>query len=290
MSRDPHFKGATPDKLARALLRPVNPRQNAQPSIQREMALIHHAVHDSVIDQRAIDGYVNATAMCKAAGKQFNDYARLKSTKPYMQTLVIETGIPVTELIQSLRGGNPELQGTWVHPQVAINLAQWLSPEFAVKVSQWVFEWFSGGGFRGASLPDHIRRYIVNQPKIPPTHFSMLNQMVLRLLAPLEIRGYILPPKLMPDIALGLMFSKWCRDHGYEPEKFPTYQHEFIDGRRPVVDARLYPNKLMTDFNVELENWMRDGRALAYFRKKDGEAILSVQEIVAALPPPNEDQ
>ena len=31
-------------------------------------------------------------------------------------------------------------QGTWVHPQVAINIAQWISPTFDVKVSGWVYE------------------------------------------------------------------------------------------------------------------------------------------------------
>jgi hypothetical protein len=29
---------------------------------------------------------------------------------------------------------------TWVHPQVAINIAQWISPKFDVKVSGWVYE------------------------------------------------------------------------------------------------------------------------------------------------------
>ena len=29
---------------------------------------------------------------------------------------------------------------TWVHPQVAINIAQWISPEFDVQVSKWIFE------------------------------------------------------------------------------------------------------------------------------------------------------
>jgi hypothetical protein len=28
----------------------------------------------------------------------------------------------------------------WVHPQVAINIAQWISPQFDVKVSAWVYE------------------------------------------------------------------------------------------------------------------------------------------------------
>ena len=92
----------------------------------------------------------------------------------------------------------------------------------------------------------------------------------------------------MPDIALGKMFSQWCRAHGYDPKTFPT-EHEFTDGRRPVVDAWLYPNELMTEFNLELENWIRDGRALKYFRERDGDAILPIQEITAALPPPGGD-
>lgn len=292
MSDDPRFKGATPETLARALLRPVKPRKppnplQASPSMQWEMTLIHHEVRDSVIDQRAIDGYVNATAMCKVAGKPWGNYWRTTQTQEFVQALSADLHIRISELIQSVKGGNPAFQGTWVHPQVAIHLAQWLSPEFAVKVSQWVFEWFSGGGPRRSMLPDHVRRYLVNRRKIPNTHFSMLNQMTLQLLAPLEDKGYILPGRLMPDIALGKMFSQWCRANGYEPKTFPAYRHEFIGGPRPVVDARLYPNELITDFNVELEKWMRDGRALKYFRERDGHSIVPVQEVVAALPPPD---
>ena len=59
---------------------------------------------------------------------------------------------------------------------------------------------------------------------MPNTHFSMLNQMILRILAPLETHGYILPDKMIPDIALGKMFSKWLRDSGYNPDKFPYYE------------------------------------------------------------------
>jgi len=169
-------------------------------------------------------------------------------------------------------------------------LAQWLSPEFAVKVSRWVLEWFSGGGLRRDALPDHVRRYLVNRPKIPATHFSMLDQMTLKLLAPLEDRGYTIPPRLMPDISMGKMFSAWCRKHGFEPDTFPTYDHEFLPSdKRPVVKARLYPNELITAFNLELENWIRDGRAIRYF-KKDGNAIQSIQAIAAALPPPGNDE
>lgn len=252
---------------------------------QGELPVIQHEVRNELIDQRANDGYINATAMCKAAGRRFNDYARLDGTRAFVRALSTETGFPATELIQTLRGGNPNLQGTWVHPQVAIHLAQWLSPEFAVQVSKWVFEWLSGQADRRGRLPDHVRRYLVNRPEIPATHFSMLDQMTLRLLAPLEDQGYILPARLMPDIALGRMFSRWLRERGYDPDRFDTYDHEFLD-HRPKVPARLYPNELITEFNQQLEAWLRDGRARKYFGERDDAAIAPLDRVLAALPAP----
>ncbi len=263
--------------------------QDAPPVMyQGELPVIQHEVRNELIDQRAVDGYINATAMCQAAGRRFNDYTRLDGTKAFIRALSTETGIPATELIQVVRGGNPDLQGTWVHPQVAIHLAQWLSPEFAVQVSKWVFEWLSGQAERRAGLPDHVRRYLVNRHKIPPTHFSMLDQMVLRLLAPLEDHGYILPANMMPDISLGRMFSGWLRDQGFRPRDFPTYEHEFLD-HRPTVEARLYPNELITEFNQQLETWLRDGRARQYFGERDAEAIGPLDRVLAALPAPGQE-
>ena len=116
------------------------------------------------------------------------------------------------------------------------------------------------------------RRYLVNRHKIPATHFSMLDQMTLRLLAPLEDRGYIIPIQMMPDIALGKMFSGWLRASKYKPDTFPTYAHEFLD-HRPTVKARLYPNSLITEFNLQLDRWLRDGRARKYFAKLDPAAL-----------------
>jgi hypothetical protein len=58
-------------------------------------------------------------------------------------------GIPISEqnqgLIQIVKGGNSQLQGTWIHPYVSINLAQWCSPRFAVHVAKWVFELMTTG-------------------------------------------------------------------------------------------------------------------------------------------------
>ena len=93
--------------------------------------------------QRQEDGYINATALCKNSNKQIGNYLRNQTTTDFLTELEVVTQIRITDLVQIQQGGEPHLQGTWVHPQVAINLAQWLSPKFAVQVSKWVQDWIT---------------------------------------------------------------------------------------------------------------------------------------------------
>lgn len=95
------------------------------------------------ISRRTTDGYVNATAMCKANGKQWNDYWRTDRATAYLEALSTETGIPVSGLCLSLKGGSN--QGTWVHAQVAVDLARWISAPFAVWMDGWFLEELAGG-------------------------------------------------------------------------------------------------------------------------------------------------
>ena len=99
--------------------------------------LIEHSVDGEVVPQRPRDGYINATRLCKQAGKLFGDYYRLGQTRAFLEELSLEMGIPISNLVHVIKGrGDAISQGTWVHPQVAINLGQWLSPSFAVRVSK----------------------------------------------------------------------------------------------------------------------------------------------------------
>jgi hypothetical protein len=54
---------------------------------QLTLALIEHKIDGTLVCQRAIDGFVNATAMCKAVGKNFADYNRLASTEAFFKEL-----------------------------------------------------------------------------------------------------------------------------------------------------------------------------------------------------------
>jgi KilA-N domain len=107
------------------------------------MNLVTHDWNGSVIAQLAEatkiakydvpTGYVNATQMCKACGKLFADYARLDSTEAYWQALSTDMGIPISGLVITIKGGNSkQTQGTWTHPEIAIDLAQWVSVEFRI--------------------------------------------------------------------------------------------------------------------------------------------------------------
>ena len=159
--------------------------------------LIEHAVEGEIVLQRPRDGYINATAMCKAAGKLFGHYRETNRTQAFLEVLSLDIGIPISNLVQVIRGrGDKITQGTWVHPRVAINLGQWLSPEFDVMVSRWVLDWVEGRV--RDHMPLHVRRYIKNRAKVPHDHFSMLNEIYLNLLAPLEDCGILLPEKMTP--------------------------------------------------------------------------------------------
>lgn len=251
---------------------------------QFELALIERKVDNSPVQQRLLDGYVNATALCKAAGKNFADYKRLKGTDDFLKELSSDVGIPITELIQTITGGIPQAQGTWVHPQVAINLAQWASPKFAVLVSKWVFEWMNGNIPKAKSLPYHLQRYMMNRTQIPPTHFSIFNEIVYNLIAPLEDRGYQLPDSMVPDISEGRMFASWVRNvKKLEPNDFPTYTHTYPDGRS-IPNVKLYPNFLLGDFRDHFHNEWLIKNSYKYFKERDSNALPYLQEMVAALP------
>ena len=98
------------------------------------------------IQRRPTDGYVNATAMCKAYGRQWSHYMENARTSQYLQALSTSLGIPRDLLIQSITTGANELRGTWVHPRLAIDLARWLHPEFAVWMDGWFLESFTERG------------------------------------------------------------------------------------------------------------------------------------------------
>ena len=113
---------------------------------KEEVEYSNITLNNVVISSRPIDHYVNATQLCKAGWKKFNDWFRLDTTKELLNELSSEAGIPASLLVESNRGRTSKYtQGSWIHPDLSIQLAQWISPKFAIQVSKWIRTLFSDG-------------------------------------------------------------------------------------------------------------------------------------------------
>lgn len=100
-------------------------------------SLVSRSWNGTPISRRTTDGYVNATAMCKANGKEWSKYRESDRCQTYLDALAETSEIRMFDLIQSRQGQGG---GTWVHPQVAVDLARWISAPFAVWMDGWFLE------------------------------------------------------------------------------------------------------------------------------------------------------
>lgn len=233
---------------------------------------ITHEEDDQLIYMRSTDGYINATAMCKKFGKRLNDYSRLDTTKEFVQELSSDAGIPADLLIVKIMTGENEIRGTWIHPDLAVNLAMWLSPKFSVKVSRLIKDWISGKNLPTEKfIPHHLKRYYLNEDRIPKGYFSVLQEMTIMVFGKFEILGYLIPSNIVPDISEGRLFAKWMRDQGVDTDNLPTYNHRYEDGR--VFPAKLYPNEHLVAFKSHVENIWLPEKAHKYFKERDVEAL-----------------
>lgn len=217
---------------------------------------------ESFINQRLEDGYVNATAMCTLANKRFNDYRRLNSTEAFISELVTVTGIPATVLIQTIQGGDAALQGTWVHPDVAVHLAQWCSPIFAVKVNQFVREWLQGKTIYQEQLKSwqHFHdRVDMTRNSVPPGFFGVFNE-IAGMIVPMINSGVNLNEHTIPDISVGKIWSSHWEKNNFDnvygarkhyPHEYPIYYPQHAAG---IQSSWCYPESALGEFR----KWFRD--------------------------------
>lgn len=119
------------------------------------------------VEQRVSDGFINVTAMCVAHGKELNDWFTTQDTFDLFLALSQDLGTEFKTgefrdlvisrlsaskyskmfpgLVLSKRGSPEAGGGTWLHPDLAIQLAQWCSKPFAIQVSRWIREWMTTG-------------------------------------------------------------------------------------------------------------------------------------------------
>ena len=81
---------------------------------------------------------VNATDMIKNfPEKNMGNFLRNKQTKDFITELENDMLISTStdsKAINVVKGGNPNMQGTWMHKLLAFKFAAWLSPKFELFV------------------------------------------------------------------------------------------------------------------------------------------------------------
>lgn len=224
-----------------------------------QLVLVPHTYQGSLIQQRAADGYINATAMCKAAGKEWSNYNQNASTADFLQALAGSLGIPRDQVVQPILAGPNEARGTWVHPQVAIHLAQWLSPEFAVKVSEWVYDWMSGRDPSDRVWQQFEDRISLIYDNVPEGYFCIFKE-ISDILAALITNGAHFGTRMLLDISVGLHWGNYWRDRNlsdqygerrYFDHNYPSYFPQALSNPQP---AACYPEDALPTFR----RWMRE--------------------------------
>ena len=57
---------------------------------------------------------------------------RLRGSKEYIQAVSKKIETDKYQIVIVIQGGDPQRQGTWIHPKLAIDFARWLNADFAV--------------------------------------------------------------------------------------------------------------------------------------------------------------
>lgn len=132
------------------------------------------------------------------------------------------------------------------------------------------------GGY-GRNTPAFIRRYNQNWDRCSLGHFSVINELVVRLWGRFEHLGHIMADvakdgrELRPDISVGRGFSKWLKEnHPTVADNYTYYPHWTPDGD---FDARQYPDAMLPLFREYVDTLWIPQDAQRYFNTRDPAAL-----------------
>lgn len=143
------------------------------------------------------------------------------------------------------------------------------------------------GSYHGR-IPAFIARFNANADRVDPGHFSIINELVIRLWGRLELLGYRMADngpdgkELRPDISVGKGFARWLdANHPEAANDHAPYVHW-----TPKADvlARQYPNRMLPLYLEYIDSVWIPECAEDYFAKRDPVALTYLPRL---LPDPN---
>lgn len=119
--------------------------------------------------------YVNATQMAKPFGKRSAEYLRLPSTVTLINAIVGFSHYDINQLVITERGGiNP---CTWLHEDIALDLAQWLSIDFKLWCNDRLKELLTTGKTE-ILIPENDDEIILKSMTILQSRLSVANMTI----------------------------------------------------------------------------------------------------------------
>jgi hypothetical protein len=84
------------------------------------------------------NGYINAGKICRANGMLISGWKRNKNSKELLDVFATKNQI---EPLISIRIGDNDVRGTYVHPKIIPSIASWISPRFHYEILEIIDEW-----------------------------------------------------------------------------------------------------------------------------------------------------
>ncbi|OYU16316.1 MAG: hypothetical protein CFE37_01140 [Alphaproteobacteria bacterium PA4] len=145
-------------------------------------------------------------------------------------------------------------------------------------------------GSYGRSTPAFIRRYSRNWDRVSAGHFSVINELVVRLWGRFEHVGHIMADKAKcgtenrPDVSVGRGFSKWLTaNHPTVSDNYSMYLHWTEEKE---IQARQYPISMLALFHVYLDTVWIPNDAERYFNTRDPAALPHLASLLPSRPAP----
>lgn len=254
-------------------------------------ALVLRTHNGCPISHRRTDRFIDASGMCKAYGRRWRDYYRTAQAQAFLAALQKrqdQLGQNPASLVETREGHGGYV---FVHPQVAIHLAQWLDAEFAVLVTEWMEELLTTGavrlpGGRPQSLAVYTRRAMEiwrSADTVPEGHWAVFAEaapLLLDVETACHAAGLVMHEFDLLDGSIGKHWPKYREGKPWEAGPRLRYLHRFPAGDpRGERMAWAYPDPEMHHFR----HWLRKAYVPShlgdYLRRKYGGA-----ELVRSLP------
>lgn len=140
-------------------------------------------------------------------------------------------------------------------------------------------------GSYGGRVPAFISRANMNWDRVSPKHFSVINELTIRLWGRLERAGHIMADvapdgrQLRPDNSVGSLFAKYLREkHPALANSYGLYRHATPEWEG---DVREYPIDMLPIFIEFVEDVWIPKHSEGYFNRRDPAALPYLPQLLS---------